>query len=189
MNLFQEEVLVLEASDKIRYHSSPILIDGDHGNCEFSELIPPGKYTLIMSMFALRRDIVIPPTPYWAVPLHVNILSGRISIFADVILRNEIAYEPQTTPLRLDPSNPPMVLSRVELEYPPDAKEAKISGIMKVEVVVNEEGEVYEAKFLSGYPLFQQAALNAALKWKFQPLILNGDLKPFVTAVTLDFHY
>jgi TonB family protein len=58
-----------------------------------------------------------------------------------------------------------------------------------VEVVVNEKGEVYEAKLLSGHPWFQQPALNAVVQWKFQPLIVNGGAKPFITTVAADFYY
>jgi TonB family protein len=189
MDLLQGTVLVLEAPDTTRYQSSPILIEGTQGNCEFSELIPPGKYTLLMSLFALRNDVAIPSTPHPAVTLHLNIGPGRISIYADLILRNEYADAPQTDPIQLESSNAPAVLSRVELEYPPDAKPAKLSGSVKVEVVVNEKGEVYEAKLLSGHPWFQQPALNAVVQWKFQPLIVNGGAKPFITTVAADFYY
>jgi TonB family protein len=189
MDLLQGTVLVLEASDNRKYQSSPILINGNQGNCEFPEMVPAGNYALITSIFASRKDVVIPPTPYRVVSLHMNMLPGNISIYADLILRNEKVDMPRTTPIQLDKSTPPVVLSRVALEYPPDAKVANISGTTKVKVVVNEKGEVYEAKLLSGHPWFNQPALNAVVQWKFQPMILNGDPKPFVTTVTFDFKY
>jgi TonB family protein len=189
MELLQGTVLVLEAPDTTRYQSSPILIDGNQGNCEFPDLVRPGRYTLLMSLFGSRSDVTIPSTPHPAVALHMNIGPGRISIYADLILRNEYTDAPQTDPVQLEPSNAPAVLSRIELEYPPDAKPAKLSGFVKVEVVVNEKGEVYEARLLSGHPWFQQPALNAVVQWKFQPLIVNGDAKPFITTVAADFYY
>jgi TonB family protein len=142
-----------------------------------------------MSIFALRKDLEIPPTPYPTLTLNLNILPGGISIYADLILRNEYAGAPQTNPIRLDASNRPVVLSRVELEYPPEAKWARISGTVRVEVVVNEKGEVYEAKLLSGDPWFQQPALNAVVQWKFQPMLVNGEQKPFVTTVGVNFNF
>lgn len=102
-------------------------------------------------------------------------------------LRNEKADKPQTTPIRLDASNPPVILSRVELEYPPEAMWARISGIVRVQVIVNEKGEVYGAKALLGHRWFRQPALNAVVLWKFKPMLVNGEPKPFVTTVTLTF--
>jgi len=104
-------------------------------------------------------------------------------------LRNETADKPQTTPIRPDASNPPVILSRVELEYSPEAMRARISGIVRVQVVVNEKGEVYEAKALIGHRWFRQPALKAVVLWKFKPMLVNGEPKPFVTTVTLAFKY
>jgi TonB family protein len=172
-----------------KYQSSPITINGDQGNCELAELIPPGQYRLLLHILALRAEVLIPPTPHAAVALHMNISPGRILIFADQIVRNEQADNPQTTPIQLDASNRPVVLSRVEPEYAPNAMWARISGNVRVEAVVNEKGEVYEAKLLTGDPFFDQPALNAVVQWRFQPMLVNGEPKPFVTTETLTFLY
>ena len=185
----QGSTLLLEGPNGTRYESSPIRVNGSRGSCEFSELISPGQYKLVMTIFGLKADVSIPPTPYPAATLHMSIGPGRIAIYADMVLRNESTEEPQTTPIKLGASDTPVVLSRVELEYPPDAKLARISGTVTLEVVVNEKGDVYEAKLRSGHPMFHQAALNAAVQWKFQPPMLNGVPKPFITTVALDFHY
>jgi TonB family protein len=189
MDLLQGSVLFLEGPDNNKYQSSPILVDGDHGSCEFTQPIPQGQYKLVMTTFALRADVAIPPTPYPAVALHMNIAPGLISIYADLILRNEKADAPQTTPVRLDEFHQPVVQSRAELEYPPDARWARISGIVKVDAVVNENGQVYEAKLLMGHPWFQKPALTAVVQWKFQPILVNGEPKPFLTPITLSFKY
>jgi len=45
-----------------------------------------------------------------------------------------------------------------------------------VEIVVNEEGAVESAKAVSGHPLLQQAAVDAAKEWRFSPTRLSGNL-------------
>jgi TonB family protein len=189
MSLLQGSVFFLEKPDRAKYRSSPIIMSGDHGRCEFSESILPGQYKLILDVFAMRADVVIPPTPSRARTLHVNLAPGSISVFADGMLQNEYTDAPRTSPIRLDASDPPVILSQVELEYPPDARGVKISGSVNVEVTVNEKGEVYEARILSGHPWFRQPALNAVVQWKFQPLLVNGEPRPFITTVNMDYRY
>ena len=80
MDLLGGAVLVLEGPGDNKYKSSPILINGDHGNCEFSQLIPPGEYTLVMSIFGLNTPVVIPPDQPTPVTMDINISPSGISI-------------------------------------------------------------------------------------------------------------
>ncbi len=43
------------------------------------------------------------------------------------------------------------------------------------EIVVNEDGAVESAKAVSGHPLLQQAAVDAAKEWRFTPTRVSGD--------------
>ncbi len=58
--------------------------------------------------------------------------------------------------------------------YPPIARAANASGTVTVEVTVDENGKVISAKAISGHPLLQQAAVNAAYQAKFSPTLLSG---------------
>jgi len=60
-------------------------------------------------------------------------------------------------------------------EYPAIARAAKAAGTVTVEVVVDEEGNVVEAKAVSGHPLLQSAAVNAARQAKFTPTLVSGE--------------
>jgi TonB family protein len=189
MDSIRDSVLVLEAAlEDRRYQSTPIVVNGNEGSCDFPDPVPPGQYKLIYT-FTYRQDVTIPPTPHSAASLHIYIEPERIRAWADIIQRNENAQSPQTTPIKLDPSELPVILSRVDLEYPPDARFAKISGTVKAEVIVNANGEVYEARLMMSHPWFAKPGLDAILRWKFQPLLLKGQPTPFVTTVNLDFKY
>ena len=59
--------------------------------------------------------------------------------------------------------------SKVQPGYPDLARKMKITGTVKVQVVVSPNGTVKEAKILGGHPVLANAALEAARKWRFEP--------------------
>lgn len=62
---------------------------------------------------------------------------------------------------------------QVAAAYPPIARSTGIEGVVEVQIVVDEQGNVIAAEVLSGHPLLRQAALEAARQWKFRPTMLN----------------
>jgi TonB family protein len=52
-------------------------------------------------------------------------------------------------------------------EYPPEAKEFCAGGKVEIEVLVNEKGDVIEAKAISGDELLREASVEAVKKAKF----------------------
>ena len=63
---------------------------------------------------------------------------------------------------------------RVAPTYPQQARTIRQTGIVKVEVVIDEEGKVVEVKKTSGPSLLQGAAKDAAKKWRFKPFLRDG---------------
>lgn len=53
--------------------------------------------------------------------------------------------------------------------YPEMAKQFRLSGTVKVQVVIAPDGQIKETKVIGGHPLLAEAALNALKKWKFAP--------------------
>src|SRR5262249_55465371 len=76
---------------------------------------------------------------------------------------------------------------RVQPSYPPLAMQAGVSGAVMVEVTINEEGEVIAARALSGHPLLQDAAIEAARQWTFSPTMVDGKPVKVVGAITFNF--
>ena len=58
--------------------------------------------------------------------------------------------------------------------YPIAAKNMRMTGIVKVEVLVNESGEVSEVQTTTGPPMLQRAAVDAVKKWRFKPFSRDG---------------
>lgn len=70
----------------------------------------------------------------------------------------------------------PEPLTRVEPEYPPLAREARIDGRVLVRMLVSRTGAVLqvEADPKNTVPILEPAALEAARHWLFKPALANG---------------
>ena len=58
--------------------------------------------------------------------------------------------------------------------YPPAAKSIRATGVVKVEVTIDENGDVAEVQKTSGPALLQNAAKDAIKKWRFRPFVRDG---------------
>jgi protein TonB len=77
----------------------------------------------------------------------------------------------------------------VNPEYPTLARETHIQGTVVVEAVIDEKGNVVQARAVSGHPLLIAAALKAVLQWKYDPTSLNGQPVSVELQVQVDFHF
>lgn len=59
--------------------------------------------------------------------------------------------------------------------YPPAARSMRTSGVVRVELMVDESGQVAEVQKTSGPALLQRAATDAVKKWKFKPFVRDGE--------------
>jgi TonB family protein len=59
-------------------------------------------------------------------------------------------------------------VKRVTPKYPRFAKAAKIEGTVVVEILLDWKGKVVTACSATGHPLLKDAAIKAALQWKFK---------------------
>jgi protein TonB len=71
--------------------------------------------------------------------------------------------------------------------YPPLARGAHIWGTVVVDAVIDEHGNVVQARVLSGHPLLIDAALKTVLQWKYEPTTLNG--QPVSVELHVEVHF
>jgi len=71
--------------------------------------------------------------------------------------------------------------------YPPAAKLARASGTVTVQVTIDENGNVISARAVSGHPLLQAAAVQAARGAKFSPTKLSGQPVKVTGVITYNF--
>lgn len=63
---------------------------------------------------------------------------------------------------------------KVSPTYPALAKNQRITGVVRVYLVVDEKGAVASIERTSGPMMLQQAAMEAARRWKFRPTVVEG---------------
>jgi TonB family protein len=66
-----------------------------------------------------------------------------------------------------DAESKKIVKSRTSPEYPPLAKQMRVSGEVRLDVYLNEDGSVDKVHVVSGNALLAGAAQNAVKQWKF----------------------
>jgi periplasmic protein TonB len=79
------------------------------------------------------------------------------------------------------------VISAPRPIYPVLAKEAKVSGVVQLDIVIGPDGRVESLKVVSGPPLLVEAAMNAVRQWTYKPTILNGQPMKVQTQVIVNF--
>jgi TonB family protein len=82
---------------------------------------------------------------------------------------------------------PLSVLKRVTPVYPAIAKVRRLNGSVIVEGVVGKDGKITNLKFVSGPPVFHDAAFDAVKQWVFKPAKLNGQAIEQSTQIRVDF--
>jgi protein TonB len=82
---------------------------------------------------------------------------------------------------------PPRLVNRVEPQYPPIARTAGISGVVKLTGVIGVDGRIHELSAVSGNPLLVPAALGAVRQWLYEPTQLNGKPVEVITEIVVTF--
>jgi protein TonB len=69
----------------------------------------------------------------------------------------------------------PAPLYTPQPEYPALARQARLSGVVKLEAIIAADGTVRGVKYLNGPALLVPAAMAAVRTWRYTPPTLNGD--------------
>ena len=78
-------------------------------------------------------------------------------------------------------------VKRTPPDYPPMAKQLKVTGRVEVDVTIDSEGGVETVKILSGNAMLTPAVVSAVKKWKFTPFTQDGNPTKAVAALEFDF--
>jgi TonB family protein len=72
-------------------------------------------------------------------------------------------------------------------QYPPLAKQARISGVVHLQAVIGVDGNVRNLQVLSGHPLLIPPTLEAVTQWVYQKTLLNGEPVEVLTQIDVNF--
>jgi protein TonB len=81
----------------------------------------------------------------------------------------------------------PKRISGVSPEYPALARSVKVEGVVILEAVINERGEIERVKVLKSAPLLDAAAIAAVKDWRYTPTLLNGVPVSVLMTITVNF--
>lgn len=99
-------------------------------------------------------------------------------------------------PLKIEKSAPQIIskgvingeaLALPKPVYPPIAKQLRIQGVVSVQILIDETGEVISAKVVSGNPSLAPAARQAAFNARFSPTRLSNEPVKVSGVITYNF--
>jgi TonB family protein len=82
----------------------------------------------------------------------------------------------------------PQKISGAPPVYTEMARKARVTGVVIVEAVIDQQGNVTDARVLKGLPMgLEQSAVDAVMGWKFEPAMRYGQPVPVYYILTINF--
>ena len=79
------------------------------------------------------------------------------------------------------------LIKKVAPIYPPLARQVRIQGKVKLQVVISKTGTVASASALGGHALLVQAAIDAVKQWRYEPFVADGQPVEATTEIEVPF--
>ncbi|MGA8501931.1 MAG: TonB family protein [Candidatus Sulfotelmatobacter sp.] len=80
-----------------------------------------------------------------------------------------------------------LVTHRVDPDYPLEARQEKLQGVIELDVVVGRDGSVVDVRARNGPAVLAQAAVDAMRWWRFEPYRIDGKAVVVQTTVAMEF--
>jgi TonB family protein len=80
-----------------------------------------------------------------------------------------------------------LVTHRVDPEYPAAARQAKLRGVIALDIVVGEDGSVVDIHARNGPEVLAKSAMEALRWWRFEPYRVEGKPVTVETTVAVEF--
>jgi periplasmic protein TonB len=118
--------------------------------------------------------------------------TARNGVFGSIGDRlNAIAPLPPPTPSAHQPRVSRVMegnlIYRVQPQYPPLARQARIQGVVVLRAMISREGKIENLQVITGHPLLVKSAIDAVLQWRYRPYYLNSEAVEVETQVTVNF--
>jgi periplasmic protein TonB len=111
-------------------------------------------------------------------------------VIGGIISSTPVAVPKVATPQRVRVSqgvSQGLLVRRVQPNYPPLARQARISGTVVLHAVISKDGSIENLTLVSGHPMLAPAAIDAVKQWKYKPYLLNGEPVEVDTEVLVNF--
>jgi protein TonB len=111
-------------------------------------------------------------------------------VIGGIISSTPVAVPKVATPQRVRVSqgvSAGLLVRRVNPNYPPLARQARIQGQVVLRAVISKDGSIENLTLVSGHPMLAPAAIDAVKQWKYKPYLLNGEPVEVDTEVQVNF--
>lgn len=120
--------------------------------------------------------------------LRLSVLLLGSSLAFTSALAEESTSRSKEAPLEAGTDVPAPQRTKLVLpEYPEGAQRRGVRGIVMLEVIIEKDGSVSAADVLRSIPLLDEAAVTAALQWRFKPTKVDGRAVRVRLAVPVTF--
>ena len=163
------------------------------------KVFTPGKLTAPMfipkAIPAATSDAGPPPEAFAAMGASaegvpggmIGGITGGMPGVAAPVAATPVAEGPKR-PVRVGGDvKPPKLLFGPAAIYPILASQSHIHGVVVIDAIIDEHGNIQQEKVVSGHPLLIQAALKAVSQRKYEPTILDGEPTPVDLRVEVNF--
>ena len=118
--------------------------------------------------------------------------SGRGSVIQSILSAAVNVLPPPVRPVAVRPILTSQLmegflLHKVQPQYPPLARQARIQGAVVLQAVISRDGTIERLQVFSGHPMLIPSALAAVRLWRYRPYLLNGEPVEVETQVTVNF--
>jgi protein TonB len=115
-------------------------------------------------------------------------ITGGMPGIAAPAVAAPIAAEGPKHPVRIggDVKAPRLIYGPAPM-YPVLASQSRVHGVVVIDAIIDEHGNVVQEKVVSGHPLLVQAAMKAVSQRKYEPTILDGEPTPVDLRVEVNF--
>jgi protein TonB len=79
------------------------------------------------------------------------------------------------------------LIAQVTPVYPALAKQARVTGTVRLTAIIGRDGAIRNLQVMSGHPLLTPAALEAVKQWRYQPTLLNDEPVEVITQIDVNF--
>jgi len=90
-------------------------------------------------------------------------------------------------PVRIGTLEPSKILFKASPVYPRLAFISRVEGIVRLEALIDEYGNVTEVTVLEGHTILVDEAVRAVKQWKYTPTIQNGEPVPVLATIKVKF--
>jgi len=135
--------------------------------------------------FATNRDV--------GVPGGIGTSTLATQMFHEIII-------PPKPPVAVDAPKPPAkpimiggdvqeakLIRKIIPPYPALARQARISGTVRLMGVIAKDGTIQQLQLVSGHPLLAPTAIDAVRQWLYRPTVLNGQAVEVIAPIDVIF--